>query len=68
MDENLVNCPGKKAEAVKGWYLFWLVNFAIAVSAFAVITVVVLFRGSADLRAMFRSLDRTRRENPRPRS
>ncbi|MDE3136041.1 MAG: hypothetical protein KGL59_05680 [Acidobacteriota bacterium] len=48
-------------EAVKGWFIFWLVNFAVAVSAFAVITVVVLIRGSADLRAMFRGLERTRK-------
>lgn len=53
---------------MKGWYLFWLVNFAVAVSAFAVITVIVLFRGTADLRAMFRSLDRTRKEKSRPRN
>lgn len=52
---------------MKGWYLFWLVNFAIAVSAFAVITVIVLFRGTADLRAMFRNLDRARKENSRTR-
>jgi hypothetical protein len=46
---------------VKGWFLFWMVNFVVAVSAFAAITVVVLIRGTADLRAMFRGLERTRK-------
>jgi hypothetical protein len=38
------------------WYYFWTVNFIVAGSSFAVITLVVLVRGSKDLRDMLRSL------------
>jgi hypothetical protein len=38
------------------WYYFWTVNFLVAGSAFAVITVVVLVRGSKDLFDMFARL------------
>jgi hypothetical protein len=39
-----------------GWYLFWVANFVLAGSAFAVITVIVLVRGLRDLREMFAGL------------
>jgi CDP-diglyceride synthetase len=35
------------------WYYFWLVNFAVAGSAFVIITLVVVVRGIGDLREMF---------------
>jgi hypothetical protein len=38
------------------WYYFWTGNFLIAGSAFALITVVVLVRGSKDLLEMFARL------------
>jgi len=38
------------------WYYFWMANFVIAGSAFAVIAVIVLFLGVKDLRDMFRNL------------
>jgi len=38
------------------WYIFWMVNFIIAGSAFAVITLMVLVRGLQDLREMFAGL------------
>jgi len=38
------------------WYYFWTANFLIAGSAFAVITVVVLVRGSKDLLDMLTRL------------
>ena len=38
------------------WYIFWMVNFIIAGSAFAVITLIVLVRGLQDLREMFAGL------------
>jgi hypothetical protein len=43
-----------------GWYLFWMANFVVAGSAFAVITLVVLVRGWRDLKELFASLDRSR--------
>ena len=39
-----------------GWYYFWVANFLLAGSAFAVITVIVLVRGLRDLREMFAGL------------
>ncbi len=41
---------------VNGWYIFWMANFAVAGSAFAVITLIVLVLGIRDLRAMFAGL------------
>jgi hypothetical protein len=38
------------------WYYFWTINFIVAGSAFAVITVLVMVRGSQDLRSMFARL------------
>ncbi len=38
------------------WYYFWLANFFVAGSAFAVITLIVLVRGLRDLREMFANL------------
>jgi hypothetical protein len=38
------------------WYYFWTANFLVAGSAFTVITVVVLVRGSKDLLDMFARL------------
>ncbi len=38
------------------WYLFWLANFALAGSAFVIITLIVLVRGIGDLREMFSRL------------
>jgi hypothetical protein len=38
------------------WYYFWTINFIVAGSAFAVITAIVLVRGSQDLRSMFARL------------
>jgi len=38
------------------WYYFWTVNFIVAGSAFAVITLIVLVRGTKDLRDMFARL------------
>ncbi len=41
---------------MKAWYYFWLANFFVAGSAFAIITVIVLVRGLKDLREMFAKL------------
>lgn len=49
---------------MNGWYLFWMANFVIAGSAFAVITVIVLVRGLRDLREMFAGL-RAEAQQPR---
>jgi hypothetical protein len=38
------------------WYYFWTVNFIVAGSAFAIITVIVMVRGSHDLRTMMARL------------
>jgi hypothetical protein len=38
------------------WYYFWMANFLVAGSAFAVITLIVLVRGLRDLREMFANL------------
>ena len=44
------------ATVMYGWYYFWIANFFLAGSAFAVITIVVLVRGAHDLRDMFAGL------------
>ena len=41
---------------MNGWYYFWMANFVVAGSAFAVITIIVLIRGLKDLREMFARL------------
>jgi len=41
---------------MNAWYLFWMANFVIAGTAFAVIAVVVAIRGVKDLREMFANL------------
>ena len=46
-----------------GWYYFWMANFLIAGSAFAVITLIVLVLGLRDLRGMFANL-RTEAHRP----
>ena len=33
---------------MNGWYYFWMANFVLAGSAFAVITLIVLVRGLRD--------------------
>ncbi len=38
------------------WYYFWMANFVLAGSAFAVITLIVLVFGIRDLRQMFANL------------
>ena len=38
------------------WYYFWTANFIVAGSSFALITLIVMVRGSKDLRDMLRSL------------
>ena len=38
------------------WYFFWMANFVIAGTAFAVIAIVVAIRGVKDLREMFANL------------
>ncbi len=38
------------------WYYFWLANFLVAGSAFAIIAAIVMVRGTRDLREMFTSL------------
>ena len=49
---------------MNAWYYFWMANFLVAGSAFAVITVIVLVCGLRDLREMFANL---RAEAQRPR-
>ena len=41
---------------MNGWYYFWMTNFLLAGSAFAVITLIVLVLGLRDLREMFAGL------------
>jgi hypothetical protein len=48
---------------MNGWYYFWVANFLLAGSAFAVITLIVLVLGLRDLREMFAGL---RAEAQRP--
>lgn len=38
------------------WYIFWMINFALAGSSFAIIAVIVFVRGIQDLREMFTAL------------
>jgi hypothetical protein len=38
------------------WYIFWMLNLAVAGSAFVVIAIIVLVRGTHDLRQMFKNL------------
>jgi hypothetical protein len=38
------------------WYYFWTANFIVAGSSFVLITLMVMVRGSKDLRDMLRSL------------
>lgn len=52
------------AATMNGWYYFWMANFMVAGSAFAVITLIVLVRGLRDLREMFANL-RAEAERPR---
>jgi hypothetical protein len=42
------------------WYYFWLANFLIAGSAFAIIAAIVLVRGVRDLKEMFTGLRASR--------
>jgi hypothetical protein len=39
------------------WYYFWTANFIVAGSSFALITLVVMVRGSKDLRDMLSRLN-----------
>jgi hypothetical protein len=41
---------------MKAWFYFWIASFAASATVFALITVLVLVRGTADLRQMFRRL------------
>jgi hypothetical protein len=41
---------------MNAWYIFWMANFFIAGSAFAVIALIVLVRGVKDLRDMLAGL------------
>ncbi len=41
---------------MNAWYIFWMANFFIAGSAFAVIAIIVLVRGVKDLRDMLAGL------------
>lgn len=49
---------------MNAWYYFWIANFVVSGSAFAIITLIVLVRGLRDLREMFAGL---RAEAQRPR-
>jgi hypothetical protein len=47
---------------MRGWFYFWVASFAASAAVFALITLLVLVRGTADLRQMFRRLgERERR-------
>jgi hypothetical protein len=41
---------------MNAWYIFWMANFVIAGSAFAVIATIVFVRGLKDLREMLANL------------
>ena len=41
---------------MNGWYYFWMANFLLAGSAFALISLIVLVLGLRDLREMFAGL------------
>ncbi len=45
------------------WYYFWTLNFLVAGSAFLLITLIVLVRGSIDLRDMFARLKESSTRN-----
>jgi hypothetical protein len=45
------------------WYYFWLIDFAIAGSAFVIILLLVAVKGAGDLFAMFHLLDQEQRES-----
>jgi hypothetical protein len=47
---------GSEAATMGFWYYFWTINFIVAGLAFVFITVIVLVRGSQDLRSMFARL------------
>ena len=49
---------------MNAWYYFWMANFVVSGSAFAIITLIVLVSGLRDLREMFAGL---RAEAQRPR-
>lgn len=51
---------GLKGEAMRAWYWFWVLNFIVAGSAFAIIAVIVLVRGGQDLRRMFARLEKAK--------
>ena len=44
------------APVMKYWYWFWMINFAVAGTAFVVIAAIVTVRGVRDLREMFARL------------
>ncbi len=43
---------------MKYWNLFWIANFILAGSSFAIITIVVAIRGTVEMRDMLVSLRR----------
>jgi hypothetical protein len=47
---------GSEVATMVFWYYFWTINFIVAGTAFALITVIVLVRGSQDLVSMFARL------------
>ena len=47
---------------MKAWELFWELNLIVSGTAFAVITAIVAVRGLADLKSMFASLSRQKKE------
>ncbi|HEV2493286.1 MAG TPA: hypothetical protein VG204_09470 [Terriglobia bacterium] len=49
---------------MRGWYYFWVANFALAGSAFLGIALVVMVGGIGDLRHMFRSLQDAHNRKP----
>lgn len=50
---------------MRAWFYFWTICFAFSASAFALITLLVLVRGSADLRQMFRELAKRQEQEKR---
>jgi hypothetical protein len=50
---------------MEAWKTLWTVGLLVAGSAFALTTLVVIFKGAKDLRAMFRAL-RAGPRDPRP--
>jgi hypothetical protein len=47
---------------MEAWKMFWTVSLLVAGAAFALITLVVLFKGGRDLRAMLTSLKQHRHD------